>query len=67
MNAAAAKQTADPKAWATLQARSAIAGYQLYRTAEQDGSLVYFAARWGMVRALADLEEVERFLKQVGA
>ena len=53
----------DCKAFATLQARAALAGFELVRMA--DGSLV--VARWTMTRALADLAAAEAFLQQVGA
>ena len=59
----AAAQDAGAKAFATLQARAAIAGFELVRMA--DGSFV--VARWTMTRALVDVQAVERFLKQVGA
>ena len=58
-----ATQGADPKAFATLQARAALAGFELVRMA--DGSFV--VARWTMTRALVDIQAVERFLKQVDA
>lgn len=56
-------QPADPKACATLQARAALAGFELVKLA--DGS--WLASRWGMFRNLADDAEVERFLRVVGA
>lgn len=58
-----ATQAADVKVFATLQARAALAGFELVRMA--DGSFV--VARWTMTRALVDLFAVERFLEQVGA
>lgn len=62
-----APQQPDPKAFDTLRARAALAGHQLYRTADQDGDVRYFCCRWGMARAMGSLDEVERFLSQVGA
>jgi hypothetical protein len=56
----------DAKAFSTLQARFAIAGHSLYRTAAPDGSIAYLATRWGMIRELAPLEDAERFLAQIG-
>jgi len=53
----------ESKLLATLQARAAIAGFELVRMA--DGSFV--VARWTMTRALADFAAVEAFLVQVGA
>lgn len=54
------------KAWATLVARAALRGWQLWRTDPDDGTQRYFAGRWGLVRVLADTAEVERFLEAVG-
>lgn len=56
-------QGVDAKVFATLQARAALAGFELVRMA--DGSFV--VARWTMTRALTDIPAIERFLKQVGA
>ncbi len=57
----------DSKVWAMLLARAAIAGFQLWRTDPADGVPMFFVARWGMVRALSSIEEVERLLCVVGA
>ena len=57
----------DAKTWTTLVARAALAGYQLWRSDPDDGVQRFFVARWGMVQALADTDEVERFLQKVGA
>jgi hypothetical protein len=62
-----ALQEAERKSWATLAARAALAGWQLWRTDPGDGAQRFFAGRWGLVRTLADLDEVERFLEHVGA
>jgi hypothetical protein len=56
----------DSKSWTTLVARCALKGYQLWRTDPDDGVQRFMVARWGMVKVLADLAEVERFLEQVG-
>lgn len=53
----------DQKAFATMQARLALAGFQLERMA--DGSFV--VARWTMTRSLADVAAVATFIVQVGA
>lgn len=58
---------ADRKAWSTLVAKACLRGYQLWRTDPADGQQRYFAGRYGMVRFLADIPEIERFLEQVGA
>ncbi len=58
--------TPDDKVLATLQARAALAGYELVRMA--DGSFVVArSGAPGTTRALADIAEVEAFLQQVGA
>lgn len=51
------------KAFATLQARAALAGFELVRMADDS----FVVARWTMTRALADVAAVESFLAQVGA
>lgn len=53
----------DAKAVATLQARAAIAGYELVQLA--DGSFI--ASRWSMFRSLDHIAAVEAFLVRVGA
>lgn len=53
----------DIKSYATLQARAALAGFELVRMPGGD----YVVGRWGMVRALSDVEQLEAFLHQVGA
>lgn len=52
----------DPKALASLQARYALAGFEL--RPQPDGT--YIAFRWGFSRELADMTEAEAFLRQVG-
>lgn len=54
------------KDFKTLQAAFALRGHLLERTDAQDGSVSYFATRWGMARHLHDLNAVERFLEQIG-
>ena len=53
------------KAFSTFAARAALRGWQLWRSDAADGPQRFFAARWGQVRVLADLDEVDRFLDQV--
>ena len=59
----APEQGGQTKMVATLQARAALAGFELVRMA--DGSFV--VARWTMTRALHDVAAVDAFLAQVGA
>lgn len=48
---------------ATLQAKAALAGYQLVPLA--DGSFI--VAKWGLLKPLDDLDAVEKFLAAAGA
>ena len=59
----AAYPDADRKAFATLQARAALAGWTLASFTEPCG---YSLCRWGMARMLPDLAAVVAFLRQVG-
>ena len=56
----------DGKAFATLAARFALAGHILIHTSSADGAVMYCAARWGMSRALPDLQAAAHFLAQIG-
>ena len=53
----------DQKFVATLQARAALAGFELVQLADES----WLIARWGMHRALRDVDEAEAFLQRVGA
>ena len=55
------------KAFATLRARAALAGFTLCTMTETDGLCFYLLSRRGMSRTLADLGAVAVFLRQVGA
>ena len=54
------------KAFASLAARFALAGHTLSRSNPADGAGLYYAARWGMSRALPNLQAAEQFLGQIG-
>lgn len=54
------------KAYATLRAQLALAGYSLHRSDAEDGPRNYFVTRWGMVRGLRDLPAVSKFAESVG-
>lgn len=54
------------KAFASLAARFALAGYTLTRSNPADGASMYYAARWGMSRALHGLQAAAHFLTQIG-
>ena len=54
------------KQFYTLQAKFAIRGHALHQTNSIGGPVTYFAERWGLVRYLENLDDVERFLAQIG-
>jgi hypothetical protein len=53
------------KRWATLQARAALAGFELVQLG--DGSLIASKPAWGMFTNLADVAAAEAWLIRVGA
>ena len=55
------------KAFATLAARFAMAGYQLTRTDPHDGPVSYHAARYGLVRCLPMLCDAQRLIEHLEA
>ena len=55
------------KTWATMVATAAMHGFMLWRSDAADGPQRFFLGKWGHVRVMADLPEVERVLEQVGA
>ena len=50
----------------TLTAGFAQAGHTLHRTDAKDGTVTYWAARWGLVRYLPTIDAARRFLDQIG-
>lgn len=54
------------KCFSTWQARYAIYGHTLYRTASSDGAILYLASRWGLIRELKSLEAVASFFGMIG-
>ena len=54
------------KAFASLAARFAVAGHTLTRSNPADGAAMYYAGRWGLSRALPDLQAAAHFLAQIG-
>lgn len=54
------------KAFASLAARFALAGHTLTRINAADGAAMYYAGRWGLSRALPDLQAAAQFLAQIG-
>ena len=57
---------AEGKAFRTLAAGFAQAGHTLHRTDAKDGTVTYWAARWGLVRFLPTIDAARRFLDQLG-
>ena len=54
------------KAFATLAARFAFAGQTLTHSNSADGAVLYYAGRWGLSRALHDLNAAAQFLVTIG-
>ena len=54
------------KRFAELAARFALAGHTLTRSNPADGASIYHAGRWGLSRALPDLQAAAHFLAQIG-
>ena len=55
------------RAFATLVARFALAGYQLTRADPDDGPVSYHAARYGLVRCLPTLGDAQQLLAHLEA
>ena len=56
----------DGKAFATLATRFALAGHTLTHSNPADGAVLYYAGRWGLSRALNDLDATAQFLATIG-
>ena len=54
------------KAFATLAARFAMTGHTLTRSNPAADAAMYYAGRWGLSRALPDLQAAAQFLAQIG-
>ena len=54
------------KAFASLQARAALAGIALHRINRQDGAEAFLVSRWALSREFDSLEAVEDWLERVG-
>ena len=57
---------AECKEFKTLAAGFAMKGHALHRSDPNDGSVTYWAARWGLVRYLPTIDTARRFLDQIG-
>ena len=54
------------QAFKALVAGFAQTGHTLHRTDAKDGTVTYWAARWGLVRFLPTIDAARRFLDQIG-
>jgi len=52
----------DPKAFATTQARAALAGITLSALQNDSGRTVFIASRWALTREFADLKALSAWL-----
>ena len=57
---------AQGKEFATLAEGFALAGHKLHRSDPNDGTVTYWAERWGLVRYLPTIDGARRFLDQIG-
>lgn len=55
------------KRLATCRARAALWGASLLTSEDDRGQPVFIVSRWALTRAFADLDQVEDFLREVGA
>lgn len=56
----------DEKHIATLKARCALLGIQLYVTTDADGRPTFVVTKWAMCRELHSVQEVEEFIGLAG-
>jgi hypothetical protein len=54
------------KVFHSLRAAFALHGHALYRADPKDGTVTYWAERWGLVRYLPNTDTARKFLKQIG-
>ena len=57
---------AECKEFKTLAAGFALAGHTLHRSDPNNGTVTYWAERWGLVRQLHTIDAARRFLDQIG-
>lgn len=68
MNAAAQLCTAlDSKRLANAKARAALRGIVLHHLEADDGGLLLVATQWHLTKSFNSLDEVEVWLKRIGA
>jgi hypothetical protein len=63
----AAATALDDKAIATLKARAALAEVALHVTVDDAGAPLFIVSKWAMTRQLHSLDELQAFLRQIGA
>lgn len=63
---AAEKTGNTDKVFSSLRAAYALKGHALHRTDPSDGTVTYWAERWGLVRYLPTLHDAALFLVQIG-
>lgn len=56
----------DPKLLATLKARCARLGIELYVSDDDAGRPLFVAVKWAMTRHMQSVDEVEAFIRQAG-
>ena len=54
------------KVFQSLRAAYALHGHALHRTNPADGTVTYWAERWGLVRYLHTIDTARQFLEQIG-
>ena len=54
------------KVFHSLCAAYALQGHALHRTDPNDGTVTYWAERWGLVRYLPTIDRARQFLEQIG-
>ena len=54
------------KVFHTLRAAYALHGHALHRTDPTDGTVTYWAERWGLVRYLPTIDTARQFLERIG-
>lgn len=64
---ASAREATHSKASATLVAKFALAGYPARDVTPPGGSLRLMVTRWDLCRTLNGIEEIETFLRRIGA
>lgn len=56
----------DDKAFATLQAKSALVGVSLVRSTDDQDREIFIVSKWAMTRQLDNVEAVEKLLRRIG-